>query len=344
MAGPRDATSERIWLLLGPEHGQKQDFLADLKEKLTKQFREAPEVHKFYAFETPFSDILSLLQNGDLFAAHKLVLLQNADEYKKADNDLLKGYAKHPAAESTLVLISDETKAETLARIVPKDQQKVFWEMFENQKKGWVLNHFRSLGLTLGDDAAEFFLEMVDNSTDQIRLEAQKLLAFFEKGATITLEDLEQYLVHTKEENVFTLFERIAAADFPKALEVLKKILSSKETEGIGLLGGLSWQFKNLLAFQAKLQERFPADEAFVALKVFGKKAQANLQIGARHFSLADLQTILILTADFDQRLRQFRGEHHSLLLELYLYYVILKKGRATPSPEFGWPLSFSHS
>lgn len=332
------ALSERLWLLLGPEHGQKQDFLADLKEKLTKHHKEAPEVHKFYAFESPFSDILALLQNGDLFAAHKLVLIQNADEYKKADNDLLKGYAKHPSAESTLVLISDETKADTLTRIVPKEQTKVFWEMFESQKKGWVINHFRGLGLTLGDDAAEFFLEMVDNSTDQIRLEAQKLLAFFEKGSTITLDDLEQYLVHTKEENVFTLFERITAGEFPRALEVLKKILSSKETEGIGLLGGLSWQFKNLLAFQVKLMERFPADEAFVALKVFSKKAQANFHVGARHYSLSDLQAILILTADFDQRLRQYRTEHHSLLLELYLYYIIVKKGRAVEPPEFGWP------
>ena len=66
--------------------------------------------------------------------------------------------------------------------------------------------------------------------------------------------------------------------------------------------------------------------------------AQANLQAGARHFSLGDLQTILILTADFDQRLRQFRTEHYGLLLELYLYYVIVKKGRATEAPDFGWP------
>jgi len=336
-------TSERIWLLLGPEHGQKQDFLAELKEKLTKQFRDPPEVHKFYAFETSFSDVQSLLQNGDLFAAHKLVIIQNADEYKKADNDLIKGYAKHPAGESTLVLMSDETKADALTRVVPKDQTKVFWEMFESQKKGWVIHHFQSVGLTMEPEAAEFFLEMVDNSTDQIRLEAQKLLAFFEKGKTITLDDLEQYLVHTKEENVFTLFERITAGEFPKALEVLKKILSSKETEGIGLLGGLTWQFKNLLAFQAKIMERTPAEEAFVALKVFSKKAQANFQIGARHYSLTDLQTILVLTADFDQRLRQFRTEHHELLLELYLYYIIVRKGRAVEAPDFGWPGSISH-
>jgi len=327
-----------VWLLLGPEHGQKQDFLGELKETLKKTHGETPEVHRFYAFETPFSDVLSLLQNGDLFAAHKLVIVQNADDYKKADVDLVKGYASKPAPESTLVLTSDETKADALGRAVPKDQTKIFWEMFENQKKGWVIGHFRSLGLTLESDAAEFFLEMVDNSTDQIRLEAQKLLAFFGQGATITLDDLEQFLVHTKEENVFTLFERIAAQEFAKALEVLKKILSSKETEGIGLLAGLSWQFKNLLAFQSKLRERMPPEQAFVAVKVFGKKAQANMQVGARNYSLADLQSILVLTAEFDHRLRHYRTEHHSLLLELYLYYVIQKRGKATEAPEFGWP------
>jgi DNA polymerase-3 subunit delta len=110
------------------------------------------------------------------------------------------------------------------------------------------------------------------------------------------------------------------------------------------LLGGLTWQFKNLLAFQGKLLERFPAEEAFAALKVFSKKAQANFQIGVRHYSLADLQAILVLTADFDQRLRQYRTEHHSLLLELYLYYIIVKKGRATDAPDFGWPGTLANS
>lgn len=332
------ATSERTWLLLGPEHGQKQDFINELRDKLTKQFREAPEIHKFYAFEAPFGQVLSLLQNGDLFASHKLILIHNVDEYKKADNDLIKGYVKHPSAESTLVLLSDETKVDSLARAIPKDQTKVFWEMFESQKKGWVLHHFKEIGLGLTSEAADFFLEMVDNSTDQIRLEAQKLLAFFEKGANLSLEDLETYLVHTKEENVFTLFEKIASGEFAKSLEVLKKILGAKETEGIGLLGGLTWQFKNLLAFQVKLMERFPAEEAFAALRVSSKKAQANFQIGAKRYSLADLQAVLVLTADFDLRLRQFRSEHHSLLLELYLYYVVVKKGRATEAPNFGWP------
>jgi DNA polymerase-3 subunit delta len=330
--------SDRVWLLLGPEHGQKQDFVDELREKLTKQFREPPEIHRFYAFETSFGQVLSLLQNGDLFAAHKLVFISNVDEYKKADIDQIKGYLKHPALESTLVLISEETKLDSLSRALPKEQAKVFWEMFEGQKKGWVVHHFKEIGLSLAPEAAEFFLEMVDNSTDQIRLEAQKLLAFFGKGATLTLDDLDQYLVHTKEENVFTLFEKITQGEFPKALEVLKKILGSKETEGIGLLGGLTWQFKNLLAFQEKLLTRVPPEEAFSVLKVFSKKAQANLQIGARRYTLRDLQTILVTTADFDMRLRQYRTEHHPLLLELYLYYVILRKGEVTEAPVFGWP------
>lgn len=326
-----------LWLLLGPEHGQKQDFVDDLKARLTQTWGAAPEVHRFYAFETPFSGVLSLLQNGDLFAAHKLVLVGNVDDYKKADNELIKAYAQHPGEGSTLVLLSDETKIEALTRLVPKDQVKVFWELFENQKKGWVLNHFRSLGLGLSDEAAEFFLEMVDNSTDQIRLEAQKLLAFFEKGTSLGLEDLERYLVHSKEENVFTLFEQIGAADFPRALEVLHTIVAAKETEGIGLLGGLTWQFKNLLAFLQLVQTRTPADEAFSTLKIFSKKAQANLHIAARHYRADDLKNMLILTADTDLRLRQFRAEYHPLLLDLYLYGVIVRRGRPLEAPSFGW-------
>jgi DNA polymerase-3 subunit delta len=328
------SASERVCLLMGPEHGRRQDHVMALRDKLTKQYKEAPEQHKFYAFEAPFTNILSLLQNGDLFCAHKLVIVNNVEDYKKSDLDLIKGYLKHPSEDATLVLVSDETKLDSLTRVMAKDQVHVFWEMFEKEKKGWVIHHFKEIGLGLTPDAAEFFLEMIDNSTDQLRMEAQKLLLFFERGATISLDDLEHYLVHSREENVFTLFEKITEAQFSKALEVLKKMVASKETEGIGLLGGLTWQFKNLLAFQIKLMERNPAEEAFTQLRVFGKKAQGNLRSGARHYSLSDLQNILVLTAEFDQRLRQFKGEHHGQLLELYLYYVIKRKGRLPETAE----------
>lgn len=320
------------WLLLGPEAGQKSDFLTDLKAKLAHELGSAPEEHKFYAFETEISDLLSLLQNGSLFSSHKLVLLHNAEAVKAGDAKLLAGYLKAPSPDATLVLTSDETKLDTLAKALPKDNVKVFWEMFESQKRGWVLNHFRTLGLTIDGDAADFFLEMVENTTDQLRLEAQKLLNFFEKGNTLTLDDLETYLSHSKEENVFTLFEQIAEGDFPRALEVLHKILASKESEGIGLLGGLVWQFKNLLGFQVKLLERMPPEEAFAALKVFSKKQQSTYNKGARRYTLRDLQNILTLTAEWDFRLRGFRTEYQGLLMELYLYHVILKKG-ALPEP-----------
>ncbi|NNM68141.1 MAG: DNA polymerase III subunit delta [Spirochaetales bacterium] len=327
--------TSRIWLLLGPETGQKQTFIQELKKDLAKEFGQEPEVHRHYAFEVNFSDVLSLALNGDLFCPHKLILVGNAEELKKADAEKLKEFLEQPNPPSTLVLLSEETRQEALGKVIPKDQVKVFWEMFEGQKKGWVIHHFQELNLTLTPDAADFFLEMVDNNTEQIRLEAQKLRAFFERGWTITLNELEAFLVHSKEENVFTLFERIADGNFAKALEILKKILSAKDTEGIGLLSGLVWQFKTLLNFQVKILERQGVDEAFLALNIRAKKAQGSYLAASRKYSLHDVQNILVLISEFDLRLRLYKAEHHALLLELFLYYLMLKKGRLPEIPEF---------
>ena len=328
-------SNSRIWLLLGPETGQKQDFVQELKKNLETEFRQPPEVHRHYAFESDFSELLSLALNGDLFCAHKLVLVSSAEDLKKADADKLKDFLNHPDPPSTLVLLSDETRHDALGKVLPKEQVKIFWEMFDQQKKGWVINHFQKLAMTMEPDAADFFLEMVENNTDQIRLEAQKLSAFLGPGAVITLDGLESFLVHTREENVFTLFERIAEGSFPKALEVLKKILAAKETEGIGLLAGLVWQFKVLLSFHLKLLERNTTEESLLALNVRAKKAQANYKSASRIYSLADVQNILVLIAEFDFRLRQYRAEHHGLLLELFLYHLMVRKGILPQVPEF---------
>ena len=81
--------------------------------------------------------------------------------------------------------------------------------MFDNQKQGWVTNFFRQRKITIAADAVEYILDMVENNTRDMRAECERLALFFGPDATIGLESVEQYIYHSKEENVFTLFDRI---------------------------------------------------------------------------------------------------------------------------------------
>jgi len=56
-----------LWLLVGPEAGLKDAFIADIIEKAKRLGGDSPEIHRLYAGDSSVFDVLLLLQNSSLF-------------------------------------------------------------------------------------------------------------------------------------------------------------------------------------------------------------------------------------------------------------------------------------
>lgn len=322
-----------VHVLLGPENGQKQDFLATLRKQIQDSTKEAPEEHRIYPDKIDVSDVVSLLQNTSLFAQHKLVVLADAQEYKrKAEVDPLVEYLEHPNPDATLVFLSDGYSLDRrLEKVIPKSQRKVFWELYENQKRDWLRKYFQEQRISLDPDAAALILDMVDNDTQDLRRECEKLAVYFGPDTTIDEDAVERLIYHSKEENVFTLFERIVSRDFEASLETLQTILLAGGSDSVQLLGGLLWQFRRLLGL-ARLQKlQYGMDEAYRHLNIRGKKNQKTYAVGIRSYSVEDLERIISLIARYEALLRSVRGEMQRILVQLFLFQVVVKRGRAKP-------------
>ncbi len=320
-----------VFLLLGPEVGQKDRFILELRQELAKSAGGEPEVHRFYPFDTKVADVLTVLRNGSLFAAHRLVILSCLDQLASREElKLLAEYCARPAPDATLLLLSEENKAPpSLEKAVPAANRKVFWEMFDNQKTGWVQQFFRRKGITVDAEAVALLLELVENNTRQMEISCEQLALYYGSGAQIGAAEIEQTLSHSKEENVFTLFDKLVLRDLAAGLEVLQKILLSRsdESDPVQLLGGLLWQFRRLMALERLLAERYPWEEAFAKLKIFGKRQQKALQEAARRYTLPELQGIVQLIGEYDLRVRSARSVMEAFLLKLFVYHVV-KGGR----------------
>jgi DNA polymerase-3 subunit delta len=335
-----------VRLLLGPEEGEKAAFVESIREGLAKRLGEAPEVTRFYAGETPVSEILLRLRNKALFSTHRLVIVGNAEQISRADEvAALVEYCAAPAPDATLLLLSTGFPGEIDKKIagdqkkksggaVPFDAQKVFWEMFDNQKQGWVTNFFRQRRISIAPEAAGYILDMVENNTRDMRVECERLVQFFGPDATIELSSVEQYIYHSKEENVFTLFDRICDRDLAAAEEVLDKILLSREAEATQIASGLQVQFRRLAAYKRMLAENYESSEAFPKLRIWSRKNQKTYAEGGRSFAARDVQLILQLLAAFDERFRSIRTDLHELLLRLLVYYIVARAGQGA------WQLS----
>jgi len=323
--------SDALYLLLGPEEGEKDLFLDRLIRRITKTIGQAPEVHRFYAFDSDTQEILAVLRNGTLFSPYRVVLLRNAELLsKKKDLDQLAGYCERPAPQTSLILLSEEIGRidKRLEKMVPKENKVIFWELFENQKMGWILNFFKRSNIRIDPQAASFLLEMVENNTRELKDTCEKLRVYFGDGSKIEYADVEKILYHSKGENVFTLFEKISSRDLEASLEVLTKLLLTREADPVGLLAGLLAQVRKLRNLKGLIEQRYSYEEAFSHMKMRSKRMQKIYAEGCRHYSLDELQAIVALIALFDYRVRSLKSNLHATLLQLFLYYLVRRGGR----------------
>ena len=206
----------RVHLLLGPEQGEKDRFLDALIERIGKEVGEPPEVIRVYPFEANIVDLIATLRNRGLFAAHRVAIVHDVETIKnQTQTTLIAEYCANPSPDSTLVLLSSELRGVSgrIERAVPKAQRRVFWELFENRKQDWIRSFFRNKKITVEREVIDLILEMVENNTRELENTCGRLATYFGEGVTLHREDLEGFLYHGKEENVFSLFDRIAECD-----------------------------------------------------------------------------------------------------------------------------------
>ncbi len=314
-----------VYLLLGPEQGAKEDFIIRIAEQIAKKTGQEPERHKIYPFETEMSSVIALLRNGSLFSPHKLVTVYGTETIKKKDDvNLLIDYYKRPSPEATLLLLSDSVKVDPrLTKTITGNSKKIFWEMFDNQKSGWIHAFFQKYGISIKPEAVELILDMVENNTKDLRIECERLAGFLGPNTIISEEEIENFLYHSKEENIFSLFDAVAELDFTRTLDILQKLQLSGEATPVSIFGGLLWQFKKLLQLHHLLKNNYKPEEAFTAVKLTSKRVRRTYQRGYENYSHEKLEYIIRLIAHYDTYVRELPSDSHPLLLSLFLYYTV---------------------
>lgn len=318
---------DAVYLFLGPEEGKKKDEITKIEKYVTKTIGSSPEKHQFYPFEKKIEEIVSLMKNGSLFSSHKFIIINNAEEIKKkSEVDLLIEICKKPVKGNTLILKSSNSSIDKkIEKVIPKNHKVIFWEMFENQKKGWISSYFNSFDQRINPNAIDHLLEMVENNTQELKTACEKISFFFDKGKIITEDDIDAYLYHSREESVFTLFDKMCYKDLTSALDINNKLQLSSDNTPIAIVSGLLWQFKRLLNLKTVISQRTPVEEAMLKNGIKGKKNQQSYKTALEKYSLHELQKIILILSDHDYLLRNAKVEMQNIIIELLIYKCIVK-------------------
>ena len=324
------------YLFLGPEEGLKLDEISGLRKRLLHQLGEEPEGHRFHLPEDPLDTIVDTLRNGSLFSAHRLVTVSGAENLKKkADVRAIVEYLKSPNPDSTLVLLSDTVRIDAgIEKSIPGQNRKVFWEMFENQKSSWVVGYFRKRHIEISPEAVDLLLEIVENNTQELRNEAEKLCTFVGPNGSVDADEIDTFIYHSREESVFTLFSHITSNNFEAALQAVEKLRSSGEAGPIQIIGGLLFQIRRLLALRQLLDNDVNIDTAFSRLNIRGKRIQAEYRNGVSKYSASELESTIHLLAEYDALFRSERPGIHACLADLMIYQLLYSSTRLVNPPD----------
>jgi len=327
-----------IWLFTGPEIGERNTAVEDLRASAAKSAGNL-DAHTFYAADVKMGDIVSLLQNGSLFSDARFVVLRNAELIKKKDEieQLLSWVAESASVtDAFLVLVSDEVGVDKkIEAAVAKDRKRIFWELFENRKEEWIANFFRKEGYAIDGEAVASILELVENNTDALRTACSRLTLFFPAGHRITEGDAESLLAHNREESPFTLFDALAEGDFEASLGILSKLTLSKDSSPVQTVAGLTYCFRRLADWH-RLSGEGTTDE--FSLKKAGftsRRAIDQYRKASRRWNAASASRILALLASTDLSLRSSGTALQDCQMEGALYSILKKDGRELAKADY---------
>ena len=339
-----------VYLYNGPEFGQRDEAVDAVIKALEKKFGES-EQHIYYLNETSIAQVLSVLDNGNLFSSATCVICKNAELLKKKEDiavveNWIKSVQDSGEESSALIFVSDEISVDSkLDKLVPPSNKKKFWEMFDNQKVPWLTDYFRKNGYSLEPDAAQMILDMVDNNTLALKNECSRFFLVLEKGKTVTPEDIDSFLTHNREENAFTLFKQMVTDSessekrFSDALEVLQGIRLSKDNSSVSIIAGLSSCFRKLVLWH-KLQTEsnggYGADDSTLKSNGFVSNLMQNqYRKAAKIWTIGQATSILAVLASTDMQIRSGGTTMEDVLLQKMLFEIIVKKGATLATAEY---------
>ncbi|MCL2472563.1 MAG: DNA polymerase III subunit delta [Treponema sp.] len=318
---PKNDLTSGSWLFLGPEIGEKQIAIDEIREK--NSYGGTGEETVFYAGETNVSTMVSIIQNGSLFADKRLFIIKSAESFRKKDElDLLASCIASPPPDTSIILVSEETGiAKALEAAIPPARKRIFWELPDGRKTEWVRSFFTREGFKINSEGIETILELVENNTAALQQECSRLILFLDKNREITGEEAEKWLSHTREESPFTLFSRIAAGDFSRCLESVRTLLAAKETP-VAIFAGLAFCFRKLMSY-LMLKEAGITDEwEYKKIGVSSPVAKRDYSAAGRRYTSTDAETCLALTAEYDLLLRSSFSFPEQILMDRYLYKI----------------------
>jgi DNA polymerase-3 subunit delta len=327
-----------VYILAGPEIGKRTDFIEEIVSSTEKKDGAAPERYRLYANDTSTDELLDLLRSSSLFASRKIVEFRGVESLTtKADTTKVAAYVKNPAPDSILLLVTESYSIDkAIETAVGAANKKTFFELFENEKGAWIRNRLGKFGIGITEEGVDSMLELVENETGALASACTMLSACFPNGKEISADDVDAALSRSRQEDAFSLFERMVESDLSTALGVLDSVLSDRRGDATQILAALVWSFKRLENLQRSLGAGKTFDEFCSTERIRGKTAMKRLKAASARYPLEECAHAVRAISETDGALRSGLGQFFERPL-LHILVTSIMSGKTRGLILYGW-------
>jgi DNA polymerase III delta subunit len=215
-------------ILHGKELFLRHEATARLMADLRAEYGEV-DVFNFSGSDANAADVLDECRSFGLIAAHKVVIVDEAEDLVKTDlRPLFERYAQNPSEGATLVLRSGNWKAGKLDKMVAKVGKMIpCKELKEGEAIGWAGRRAEEIhGVRLDRNAAQALIDRVGIGLGRIDTELAKLAIGAEKGV-IRLEHVQELVAATRALEPWPLQDALLSGNAELGIRYIRDTINS---------------------------------------------------------------------------------------------------------------------
>ena len=256
------------YLILGDDLPKVELALRRLKARIVEQSGNDLNIDEFTAAAGSGTEVVNAANTLAFLGGTRLVLVQQAQAWLKADKEVVAAYLRSPAPEACLALVAEKIAPGDLLRATMEKHGEVleFPAPTEGRLPQWLAQEAGRLHVSLGMEEARLMVRRCGDNQSILLRELEKLQAYVD-GRPVTGDDIRLLTTATVEASIFDLLDSLALGRGSAAFSAADDLLASGERTEV-LFYRILRHFQNLSRVAALRDEGMSREAIQAELKM----------------------------------------------------------------------------
>ena len=282
MSGLPLGAGSRIVVLTGKEHFLRSGYTDQLRGMLETEQGGPVEVFRFEGESASAADVLDECRSFGLMAAHKMVVVDEADRLlNEHTRPLFERYAGQPSEMATLVLRGEKWNKGKLDKLVEKVGTIVKCDALSPERAmAWTAGRARKRHEAVMEPrASQLLVERVGPDLGRLSSEIDKLASAAAVDGTdpitITVEHVREFVGLSREEQVWSIQEVLLSGRADAAIALLHELIDISRVSEVLIRFAYVDLAKKLHGYARGLASGVSPQQLNKSLKLWGSSASA---------------------------------------------------------------------